>query len=87
MIISLACHRCPATAAIAGLDVYDAEHQAERAGWVTHAIAQSGGRVVVVDVCPNCIAGAATAPVNTVSGLAPSGPCAAPRRASVLVLP
>jgi hypothetical protein len=54
--IALRCHRCGAYGQSEGLDVFDAEHQAEAAGWVTHAIGYSDGRVAVIDCCPNCLA-------------------------------
>jgi hypothetical protein len=54
--IALRCHRCGAYGQSEGLDVFDAEHQAEAAGWVTHAIGYSEGRVAVIDCCPQCLA-------------------------------
>jgi hypothetical protein len=56
MIIALRCHRCGAYGQAEGLDVFDAEHQAEAAGWLAQTIGYSGGRVVLIDVCPQCLA-------------------------------
>ncbi len=78
MIVSLHCHRCGAYGQAEGADVFDAEHQAEAAGWVTHAIVHTDGIYDVVDVCPSCRMGAAPSR-SAGAGLAPSRPCAAPR--------
>ncbi len=80
MKLALRCHRCGEYGQAEGTDIYAAEHQAEAAGWVTHAIGHSGGRVTVVDICPSCLAGAAPAPPVAISETSPSGSHAAPRR-------
>ena len=83
MIIALHCHRCGGYGQAEGADVFDAEHQAERLGWLSQAIGYSSGRVVLIDVCPSCLAGAAPSR-SAGAGLAPSRPCAAPRPLSSL---
>ena len=59
MIARLRCWQCgeAATLELEGIyAIFDLENAAARAGWHLRTVERPGGRLVAVDLCPNCAA-------------------------------